>query len=270
MLIMKNSMLKTLGMADFVASFRSLTSLVQSLQANSEINNLTRLQDSIAYQSTVMEITQLNEVFDKFMVDAIEKKKKEFKVLKDFSTKEYLSIFEYQNSINTLLSDYNTIATQDIFDTVSNFNLELKYMEKLIQSNLRLFMDVDWSTALGPEYSELNDVEITEDDIKIDLSNPLSLQQKLATWFDKFKDENPIIVLFLEYFLVPLIISIIVTSANGMIQNKSEGIVLENRNANQQIIKKKLVLEVNQTLDITIESSLVKDEIFRVYAFIAI
>lgn len=153
--------------------------------------------------------------------------------------------------------------------TLQDLSINISSVERAIEESLRVFRDIDWSTMLEPEDLAELDLDAVIDDPVIDLNDHISFQQWIAGLFHDFRIKNPVVACLLLFLVYSPIQTAYDEAVLNLVRGGAEAVVEQTVSKDYRVIEKTIKIEVNNTLNTSIESREIKDEILKRYGYVA-
>lgn len=159
--------------------------------------------------------------------------------------------------------DYTTIKT------LQSLSIDVSKVQEEIQRNLNVFRGIDWSVIIDLQDLEEFDIDNSIDEIIVDIADGISFQQQIVEFANKFRIKYPIIFYFILVFVWSPIQSAINDEVLNIIKGTTAPIVQEVKTTNYNNVEKNIKIEVNNILNINIESKEVKDDILKTFYYVS-
>lgn len=153
--------------------------------------------------------------------------------------------------------------------TMQGLAIDVPRVQEEIQRNLNIFRNIDWSEIIELEDLEEFDIDNSLDELTADVVDGIGFQQQIVEFANKFKIKYPGIFYFILIFVWSPIQSAINDEVLNIIKGTTEPIVQEVKTNNYNNIEKNIKIEVNNILNINIESKEVKDDIFKNFRYVS-
>lgn len=263
--------------------FDSMSPLIQATQISHAVldampTNHINQQLLEATQPMREAVERMNRIFNSSgMVSMLETTNKRisetmssFKMIKNSNAiQNALQSVSLHSSVMNSFKDLNLGIDLNILKTMQGLTINISGVEAAIQNNLRLFKEIDWTEIIEPEDLEEFDIENTLDGVIVDINDGISLQQRVMVFVDKLKSKYPLIFMIFMMFVCSPIQSAIDDAVLGAIKGTTIPIIEQAKTTDYKVIKKNIKIEVNNTLNINIESKDVRDELLKVYGYVS-
>ena len=263
--------------------FDSMSPLIQATQMSHAVldampTNHINQQLLEATQPMREAVERMNRIFNSSgMVSMLETTNKRisetmssFKMIENSNAiQNALQFVSLHSSVMNSFKDLNLGIDLNILKTMQGLTINISGVEAAIQNNLRLFKEIDWTEIIEPEDLEKFDIENTLDGVIVDINDGISLQQRVMVFVDKLKSKYPLIFMIFMMFVCSPIQSAIDDAVLGAIKGTTIPIIEQAKTTDYKVIKKNIKIEVNNTLNINIESKDVRDELLKVYGYVS-
>ena len=263
--------------------FDSMSPLIQATQMSHAVldampTNHINQQLLEATQPMREAVERMNRIFNSSgMVSMLETTNKRisetmssFKMIENSNAiQNALQSVSLHSSVMNSFKDLNLGIDLNILKTMQGLTINISGVEAAIQNNLRLFKEIDWTEIIEPEDLEKFDIENTLDGVIVDINDGISLQQRVMVFVDKLKSKYPLIFMIFMMFVCSPIQSAIDDAVLGAIKGTTIPIIEQAKTTDYKVIKKNIKIEVNNTLNINIESKDVRDELLKVYGYVS-
>jgi post-segregation antitoxin (ccd killing protein) len=263
--------------------FDSMSPLIQATQMSHAVldampTNHINQQLLEATQPMREAVERMNRIFNSSgMVSMLETTNKRisetmssFKMIENSNAiQNALQSVSLHSSVMNSFKDLNLGIDLNILKTMQGLTINISGVEAAIQNNLRLFKEIDWTEIIEPEDLEEFDIENTLDGVIVDINDGISLQQRVMVFVDKLKSKYPLIFMIFMMFVCSPIQSAIDDAVLGAIKGTTIPIIEQAKTTDYKVIKKNIKIEVNNTLNINIESKDVRDELLKVYGYVS-
>ena len=263
--------------------FDSMSPLIQATQMSHAVldampTNHINQQLLEATQPMREAVERMNRIFNSSgMVSMLETTNKRisetmssFKMIENSNAiQNALQFVSLHSSVMNSFKDLNLGIDLNILKTMQGLTINISGVEAAIQNNLRLFKEIDWTEIIEPEDLEKFDIENTLDGVIVDINDGISLQQRVMVFVDKLKSKYPLIFMIFMMFVCSPIQSAIDDAVLGAIKGTTIPIIEQAKTTDYKVIKKNIKIEVNNTLNISIESKDARDELLKVYGYVS-
>lgn len=269
----------TIGAQRFFDSMSPLIQATQMSQAVLAAMPINRINQQLLEATQPMRgsVERMNQIFNSSgmisMLETTNKRisetMKSFKMIETSAIQSALQSLSLQSSVMNSFKDLNLGIDPNLLKTMQGLTLNISGMEEAIQNNLRLFKEIDWTDIIEPEDLEELDIENTLDGAIVDINDGISLQQRVMVFVDKLKSKYPLIFMIFMMFVCSPIQSAIDDAVLGAIKGTTIPVIEQAKTTDYKVIKKNIKIEVNNTLNINIESKDVRDELLKVYGYVS-
>ena len=156
-----------------------------------------------------------------------------------------------------------------ILRTMQGLTINISGVEEAIQNNLKVFRGIDWSAVIDPDDLEDLDIQNALDGAVIDINDGISFQQQVAEFINKLKSKSPVVFLIFYMFVISPIQSAIDEAVLGVIRGTTTPIIEQAQTTDYRVIEKNIRIEVNNTLNINIDSKDVRDDLLEIYGYVS-
>lgn len=173
-----------------------------------------------------------------------------------------------QMSFKDSFKHLNAGIDPKMFGAIHGLSLDASAINNIVQNNLKLFKEYDWSAIIDDEGLAELEIENALDGIIVDISDGISFQQQISEFISKLKSRYPL--LFMIFCM--LVVSPLQSAIGDAILSKIKGItepIIEQANVNYKVIEKSFKVEIYNTLNINIESKGILEEILKSYAYVS-
>lgn len=263
--------------------FDSMSTLIQATQMSNAvlaampINHINQ-QLLEATQPMREAVERMNQIFNSSgMISMLEMTNKRisetmrsFKMIETSNAiQNALQSVSLHSSVMNSFKDLNLGIDPNILKTMQGLTINISGVEEAIQNNLRLFREIDWTEIIEPDDLEEFDIENTLDGVIVDINDGISLQQRVMVFVDKLKSKYPLIFMIFMMFVCSPIQSAIDDAVLGAIKGTTIPIIEQAKTTDYKVIKKNIKIEVNNTLNINIESKDARDELLKIYGYVS-
>lgn len=174
-----------------------------------------------------------------------------------------------QGNMKTTFKGLSLGIDPTLIKTIQDLSIDMSGIEKAIQSNLEIFRGIDWSEIIAHEDLDEFEIDIILDTSVIDINENITFWEQIAEFINKFAPKHPNIYILLCIFVFSPIQSAIDDAVLNLIREKTVPIIQEAQTQDYKVIEKNLKIEVNNTLNINIESQDAKDELLKGYGYVS-
>lgn len=269
---------------EFLGTQRMLESMSHALQAAQISSTLAAsiptnlINQQITYMAHPMRetIERWNQIFNSAgMIDLTRAASRLSELLKtpaiieaNQTIKDTLHQSFMQMSFNNTIKQLNIGIDPQIFEMVRGLAIDTSALGLVIQNNLKLFKEYDWSAIIDAEDLAELEIENALDGAVIDINDGISFQQQVAEFINKLKSKYPLLLIIFYMLILSPIQSAIDDAVLGVIKGTTATIA-EQPATNHKVIEKNIRIEVNKTLNIKIESIDARTEILKTYAYVS-
>lgn len=174
-----------------------------------------------------------------------------------------------QMNLSSTINQLNLGTAPFLINQFQGISINTSAMEDALRNNLEIFKAMDWSSIISPEELKDLDLENTLEGSVIDINNGISFQQKIAEFINKIKTKYPVMFfIFLSFVLNP-VQEAITDGVTQLIKGKTTPIIEQAQAPDYKAIEKNIKVEVNNTLNINIESKDVRDKLLKIYGYVS-
>lgn len=185
------------------------------------------------------------------------------------SIQSLLKIASLQKNIQKPFNGLNLGIDPAIFRTMQGLSVNISEIERAIQNNLNIFRGIDWSSIIEPQDLENFDIEKTLDGVTIDINDSISFQQQIAELVNRFKMKYPVVFYLIIWLVLSPIQSAITDEVLNLIKGTTVPIIQQVKTADYKYVEKNIKIDVNNILNVNIESNDVKDDLLKVFRYVS-
>lgn len=174
-----------------------------------------------------------------------------------------------QMDLNSSVNNLNFGIDSFLIKQIQGISIDISAVENAVCNNLEIFKGMDWSSIISPEDLKELDLENTLDGSVIDINDGISFQQKIVDFVNKIKTKYPIMFFLFLYFVLPPIQDAVVDGITQLIRGKTTPIIEQAQTTDYRAVEKNIKIEVNNTLNINIESKDVRDKLLKIYGYVS-
>lgn len=174
-----------------------------------------------------------------------------------------------QQRMDSMFKGMNSGFNHTTIKTIQGLAIDVPRVQEEIQRNLNIFRNIDWSEIIELQDLEEFDIDNSLDELTVDVVDGIRFQQQIVEFANKFKVKYPAIFYLILVFVWSPIQSAINDEVLNIIKGTTAPIVREVKTTNYNRVEKNIKIEVNNVLNINIESKEVKDDVFKKFGYVA-
>ena len=256
--------------------FGSMSPLIQAAQMSDAV--LAAMPTSLINQQ-VLEATQpmrvttekLNQIFNSSgMIRLAESTNRISEIIgANSAMQNVLNSVSLHSSVMNSFMNLNLGIDPTILKTMQGLSINISGVEEAIQNNLRLFRGIDWTETIEPEDLEELNIENTLDGVLVDINDGITLQQRVVELVNKLNTKYPFIFMIFMMFVYSPIQSAIDDAVLSAIKGTTTPIIEQAQTTDFKVIKKNIKIEVNNNLNINLESKDARDKLLKIYGYVS-
>lgn len=174
-----------------------------------------------------------------------------------------------QMNLSSSVQQLNFNIDPMVIKQIQGISIDVTAIDDAIKNNLKIFKELDWSSIISSEDLKELDMENALNGPVISINDGISFQQRIVDFVDHIKTKYPIMFYIFVFLVLPPIQDGVIDGVTQLIKGVTTPIIEQAQTTDYKVIEKNIRIEVNNTLNINIESKDVRDEFMKIYGYVS-